>query len=458
MSAEKSTGGPVTATEASNGGSLFPGSVVSGERSPGDVEAQPVSSDGTGAGQVQGNVPMTNGAAKPSTSWFMSSWIRPQGESGRRGFNPWLFVKITAKSSNPVSKLVNVLWPFVPAAFIVNYLSATHDDSVLVFSIAYVAMVPCANLIGFAGQEFARKLPHTFGVLAETSIGSFVEIIVFMVLLRDNQFHVIQAAILGSILATMLLCLGLCFFVGGLRRGEQTFSDVVSETGSGLLLTAGLGVAVPTIFERSLANSPLIGPEELERKALDMSRVTAVLLIVAYLVYVVYQMRTHHGIYDAIFEQDEREYLDNLHHGVVKQMLTMTECVVALVISVVLVSFIAVFLVERIEPIVVDHNVSDAFMGLILVPVVEKAAEHLTAVDEAWDDQMNFAMSHVLGATLQTALFNGPLVVIVAWGLHKDMSLNFEIFNIAVLILAILTGKSSPYFPCLTFVLWDLCH
>ena len=79
-----------------------------------------------------------------------------------------------------------------------------------------------------------------------------------------------------------------------------------------------------------------------------------------------------------------------------------------------------------------------SFMGLILVPLVEKAAEHLTAVDEAWDNQMNFALSHVLGATIQTALFNAPLVVMVGWGKHLPMDLNFDLFNIVVLILGIL--------------------
>lgn len=59
-----------------------------------------------------------------------------------------------------------------------------------------------------------------------------------MVLLSRDQFYVIKAAILGSILATMLLCLGLCFFAGGLTGHEQTFDDTISETGSGLLLLA----------------------------------------------------------------------------------------------------------------------------------------------------------------------------------------------------------------------------
>jgi Ca2+:H+ antiporter len=74
-------------------------------------------------------------------------------------------------------------------------------------------------------------------------LGSLVEIIMFLVLIlrKDDgvdYIQVIKAAILGSILATMLLCLGLCFVVGGLRRSESTFSEAVSEAGSGLLLTA----------------------------------------------------------------------------------------------------------------------------------------------------------------------------------------------------------------------------
>ena len=109
-------------------------------------------------------------------------------------------------------------------------------------------MVPSANLIGFAGQELARKLPKVFGVILETTLGSIVEIILFMVLLKtqhENSIPVIRAAILGSILANLLLCLGLCFFVGGLKRHEQTFHDAVSDTGSNLMLVAGSESSFP---------------------------------------------------------------------------------------------------------------------------------------------------------------------------------------------------------------------
>lgn len=102
-------------------------------------------------------------------------------------------------------------------------------------------MIPSANLLGFAGQEMGRKLPHVFGALLETTFGSVVEIILFMVLISrgDNFVPVIKAAILGSILANLLLCLGFCFFAGGLRRDEQEFHEAVSEVGSNLMLVAG---------------------------------------------------------------------------------------------------------------------------------------------------------------------------------------------------------------------------
>lgn len=109
---------------------------------------------------------------------------------------------------------------------------------------------------------------------------------------------------------------------------------------------------------------------------------------------------------------------------------------VALVLSLAIVTMLAVFLVERIED-VVESGIPDQFLGLIMLPLVEKAAEHLTAIDEAWDGQINFALFHCIGPSIQTALFNAPLVVIVGWIMGKDMDLNFEIFMVVLLVLSI---------------------
>ena len=64
--------------------------------------------------------------------------------------------------------VVNALWPFVPAAIALHF--ARPDLHVWIFALNYIAMVPSANLIGFAGQELARKLPKVLGGLCAMPI------------------------------------------------------------------------------------------------------------------------------------------------------------------------------------------------------------------------------------------------------------------------------------------------
>jgi calcium/proton exchanger cax len=188
--------------------------------------------------------------------------------------------------------IVNVLWPFVPAAIVMRF--ARPDLHVWVFTLNYIAMVPTANLLGFAGGELARKLPRVYGILFETSLTSIVEVILFMVLIKTdsggNLISVIQAAILGSILANLLLCLGMCFFFGGMRRDEQILHEAVSEVGSGLLLVAGFGLLIPSAFYATLEGTTTpegpLTPDKLESDTRIISRATAIILLCAYLMYV----------------------------------------------------------------------------------------------------------------------------------------------------------------------------
>ena len=127
-----------------------------------------------------------------------------------------------------------------------------HSDrphiKLVTFVLNNIAMIPAANLLGFASQEFARKLPKVIGMVVETSLGSVTELVLFMTLLasynddgRKNHISVIQAAILGSILANLLLCVGMCLVAGGIHRNEVEYDSAVSEVGSNLLLVAGMG-------------------------------------------------------------------------------------------------------------------------------------------------------------------------------------------------------------------------
>jgi Ca2+:H+ antiporter len=238
----------------------------------------------------------------------------------------------------------------------------------------------------------------------------------------------------------------MCFIVGGVFRPQQVFHEAISEVGSNLMLVAGLGLIVPTVYYNTLVGkvnstdplSPTISLELLQARTEKISYGTALVLLIAFFIYVWFQAGSHHPLFEEILEADEERDHDR-HHDLAKSKLTLTESIVAVIIALTFVSFMAFFLVKEIEYLVIHRGVSDHFLGLILVPLVEKASEHLTAVDEAYDDQMNFALAHVLGASIQTALLNTPIVVIVAWGMgNTGFSLNFELFDAVVLILAII--------------------
>lgn len=216
----------------------------------------------------------------------------------------------------------------------------------------------------------------------------------------------------------------------------------------GLVVPAAFSSIVPETTGSSGGTQSTEVAPEFTARVTALSRATAIVLIIAYAIYVYFQMSTHHNLISEVLEQDEENDLDR-ERDLAKKKLTLTEAFLALLISLACVAMVAVFLVTEIEYIVEERGVSDMFMGLILVPLVEKVAEHLTAIDEAWDNAMNMALSHILGASVQTALLNSSIAVIVGWGLatfdHSGthvigMNLSFRGFEAIVLILAILVA------------------
>ena len=119
-----------------------------------------------------GNAGSNNHCGARSFGHRLPRRVHEAGESGRKGIHPFKFLKICFQSSSLISKFVNVLWPFVPAAIAVHF--ARPDLYRADFALNYIAMIPTANLIGFSGQELARKLPKVFG-LSRAKVSSCID-------------------------------------------------------------------------------------------------------------------------------------------------------------------------------------------------------------------------------------------------------------------------------------------
>jgi len=187
-------------------------------------------------------------------------------------------------------------------------------------------------------------------------------------------------------LANLLLCTGLCFIAGGIRTKEQEFSETVVETGGGLLLLSVAALMLPCAFFVSVSAIGSYTAEKLEHNIIHISRFTAVLLLIAFALYLLFQLATHHSEFDEALAESEARNKDRLE-DIRRENLTVGEAVFFTCLSLALVTLHAIFLVGQIEWIVTHKGVPDAFIGLILVPLVEKAAEHLKGIDEAWNSR-----------------------------------------------------------------------
>jgi Ca2+:H+ antiporter len=90
---------------------------------------------------------------------------------------------------------------------------------------------------------------------------------------------------------------------------------------------------------------------------------------------------------------------------------------------------------------VLKEDISEEFIGLILLPIVGNAAEHATAVTVAIKDKMDLAIGVAVGSSLQIALLIFPLMVLINWfglGAPADLNLNMDGFQVAVLFISII--------------------
>jgi Ca2+:H+ antiporter len=104
-----------------------------------------------------------------------------------------------------------------------------------------------------------------------------------------------------------------------------------------------------------------------------------------------------------------------------------------------LVTLFSHFLVNSIEGFTESSGVSRTFVGLIILPIVGNAVEHVSAVSVATKNKMDLAMGIAVGSCTQISLFVVPLSVLIGWAFGKDMTLNFPHFEVVLYVLSVLT-------------------
>jgi Ca2+:H+ antiporter len=120
-----------------------------------------------------------------------------------------------------------------------------------------------------------------------------------------------------------------------------------------------------------------------------------------------------------------------------------------LLISAGIVSVCAEFMVESIEHVIADAPLTEAFLGLIILPLLGNVAELATAVAVANKQKIDLAINVVVGSSIQITTFMAPVIVLLSWFMDRELSLYFDMFQTVTLfattlivIIMLLSGRT----------------
>lgn len=115
------------------------------------------------------------------------------------------------------------------------------------FVSAAAALSLLAMTVSSATEQVGEHLsPGATGIL-QAALGNLPEVLVCAFSLRAGLLQVVQAALIGSILANSLLVLGVAILVGGLKHGRLHFHAESPRMIASLMMLAVAALAIPTL-------------------------------------------------------------------------------------------------------------------------------------------------------------------------------------------------------------------
>jgi Ca2+:H+ antiporter len=300
-------------------------------------------------------------------------------------------------------------------------MEIAHVGEVAIFVVAAASLVILAWLLGSATEQLGEHLgPRIAGSLNAT-LGNLPELVVVVLLINEAKqspelIEVAKASLIGSVLGNVLFVLGLAFLLGGLRHGTQSFRATFANLNSTMLILALAAIAVPDLI--------LLQGSEGSEHLRGLSIAIAVVLFVVYVASAFYFLR----------DSDDAHAPSAAHEARWSKRFAL----VVLLAAAVGVGLVSEALVGAMEHTIAELGISASFMGFILVPVIGNIAEHLVAVQLAWRNQMDFAVTIALGSSVQVALLLVPLAVFFSYAVGNPIDLTFETRQLLAIGLAAL--------------------
>jgi Ca2+:H+ antiporter len=283
-----------------------------------------------------------------------------------------------------------------------------------------LAVIPIAILLGEFTSDISEYIGDKKGGLIAATIGNLPELMMGIWSIHYGMLPMAKSALIGSVISNMLLVLGISIFFGGLKHKDQKFNKLVARTNFNMLLLAMSAIVVMASLNRYGVLK--------EQVLLSMSMKVAIVLIAVYVLGLIFSLYTH-GNQFVVSESTESD--TKIKSGKVQIM------VIGIVLSSLLLYVLSEKLISNIKDIVETYNVSQAFIGMILIPILGNIGENISAIMCALKNKVNLSLEIAIGSSIQISLFVTPMLILFAYFSTTPMTLIFTNFQIIISLIAV---------------------
>jgi Ca2+:H+ antiporter len=326
---------------------------------------------------------------------------------------------------------IRYLLIFMPIAIIAWAMSFEPQA---VFILSMMGLIPLAAILAESTEVLAYKTGPKIGSLLNATFGNAVDLILLFALLRSGQIELVKASIVGSILTTMLLVVGLSQLMGGLRNGIQRFNKEGSGMASSMMMLALAGLALPTILgmvhqaQEGLKPSSVFQDSALEALSLAIAAV----LLILYGLQIIFQFRQPKNNES----EDEMEVIEaeNPGDGPLWSLHRALGLLLASTIGIVIMSELVS---ASVEPFGESLGLSPLFIGVVIMPLAGAVSEIIVGVRTARRNKLDLSLSIASNSVMQMALFVAPLLAFLSLGFGEQLTLYFNFFEVLALGLTV---------------------
>ncbi|XP_015264230.1 PREDICTED: putative cation exchanger C521.04c, partial [Gekko japonicus] len=395
-----------------------------------------------------------------------------------RAFNPYYY-KYAVEGINVFA--VN-LFGLVVVTLVLGYADKHnhYTSSMAKFTLALVSIMPLSYYIGMAIASISAQSTFAVGAVVNATFGSVTELTFYITALikgtrEKNKCYeeIVKSALTGTLLGCVLFIPGLCMVIGGTRHQEQRFNSRSAGVSSALLFLSVGGVFAPTLFSKvygrlvcgecqNITQEP-VGHYICQNCHLDLMEnngtlyhsqvqplvyTVSILLPVAYIIGLVFTLKTHSHIYD--IHISDCHMPGRRHHPVVHW--SRLRALVILLVSTVCMSACADLATEHISPILSSSTVSQYFIGVTVLAMVPEIPEIVNGIQFAL--QNNISLSIEIGSCIavQVCMLQIPILVLFTVFYPTDFVLVFSdlhvyasMFSVVLMNYIFMDGKCDYF-------------